>query len=384
MEEYKLMIESRKAYFKQLFDNFTGVSSTGDIFVLRRKFHIQFDIWTNRKGDSFLGITISFFDTSNPHEWKWKHICLGCIPFSDRHTAANTREKIEKFFRDLDLPSEFLFTCTMDTTSSSYNTFDNDQFVEQIPCIAHLLSLHMNHGIQNYPHLKALFHSLQSLMARLKGNNSTKRKTLLEQKCRESNIPFRAAKILVKTRWNHTRELGQRYLEIEPAITSITDADFGPARSDDSNQEETREIWEDLKEAARSNRQLLVFIMPYLDDVSRWTQILSSRYFITMSKVRLCYHSLRKNLDALRQKADEEIQSTFLKSKIESALNSLEGELISYLDKLSSYQLFLIAEFLDPQTFPLLDSAKMRTVFESCEVFCSEEDYCSSQELDVR
>ena len=84
-----------------------------------------------------------------------------------------------------------------------------------------------------------------------------------------------------------------------------------------------------------------------------------------MSKVRLCYHSLRKNLDALRQKADEEIQSTSLKSKIESALNSLEGELISYLDKLSSYQLFLIAEFLDPQTFRLLDSAKMRTVFES-------------------
>ena len=103
-----------------------------------------------------------------------------------------------------------------------------------------------------------------------------------------------------------------------------------------------------------------------------------------MSKVRFCYHSLRKNLDALRQKADEEIQSTSLKSKIESALNSLEGELISYLDKLSSYQLFLISEFLDSQTFPLLDSAKMRTVFESCEVFCSEEDYCSPQELDVR
>ena len=327
IEEYKLMIESRKAYFRNLFEEVLGVSSTMDTFVLKGKFHVQFDIWTNRRGDAFLGITISFFDTSNPLEWKWKHICLGCIPFSDRHTAVNTRAQIEKFFRDIGLPSNFLFTCTMDTTSSSYNTFDNDSFVEQIPCLAHLLSLHMNKAIQRCPHLKALFYSLQTLMSRLKGNNSTKRKTLLEQKCQENNIPFRAAKILVKTRWNHTRDLGRRYLEIEPAITSITDADFGPARSDDSSSEEPRDSWEDLKESARNYRQLLVFIMPYLDDVSRWTQILSSWYFLTISKIRLCYYWLSKKLQDLRHKVDDEIQSISLKSKIESAIDSLDAEL---------------------------------------------------------
>jgi hypothetical protein len=240
----------------------------------------------------------------------------------------------------------------------------------------------MNKAIQRCPHLKALFYSLQTLMSRLKGNNSTKRKTLLQQKCQENNIPFRAAKILVKTRWNHTRDLGRRYLEIEPAITSITDADFGPARSDDSSSEEPQESWEDLKESARNYRQLLVFIMPYLDDVSRWTQILSSRYFLTISKIRLCYYSLSKKLQDLWQKDDDEIQSISLKSKIESAIDSLDAELLSYLGPISGYPLFLIAELLDPQMFSLLNSEKMKSAFENCEVFCSEEDYFSPKEID--
>lgn len=384
IEEYKLMIEQRKQYFNKLFEMLDGVSSRGDAFVLKRKFHIQFDIWTNRKGDSFLGITISFFDTSNPVEWKWKHVCLGCIPFSERHTALNTREKIEAFLKKLGFSSELLATCAMDTTNSSFNTFDNDLFIEQIPCIAHLLSLHMNHSIERCECLRELFRALQTLMSRLKGNNSSKRKALLEQKCRENNIPPRAAKILVKTRWNHTRDLGQRYLEIEGAIAAITDADFGPSRADDQQDENARESWEDLKESARVNRQLLLFIMPYLDDVSRWTQILSSRYFLTISKVRLCYYSLHKNLAELRIKADESAFSNTMKTKVDNALNSFGTELTSYISKVSKYALFLIAEFLDPQTFILMSSDHMKEAFIHMEVFCSEDEYFSPKEINER
>ena len=84
----------------------------------------------------------------------------------------------------------------------------------------------------------------------------------------------------------------------------------------------------------------------------------------------------------MRQKVDDEIQSISLKSKIESAIDSLDAELLSYLGPISGYPLFLIAELLDPQMFSLLNSEKMKSAFENCEVFCSEEDYFSRKVID--
>jgi hypothetical protein len=84
----------------------------------------------------------------------------------------------------------------MDTTSSSFNTLDQDEFIEQIPCVAHLLSLHMHHAIERCSQLNDLFHSLQSLMAKLKGNKSPKRKALIEINVKKTISLLRLQKFL--------------------------------------------------------------------------------------------------------------------------------------------------------------------------------------------
>jgi hypothetical protein len=61
-----------------------------DPHIYHRIFSLQYDCWTNRASEAFLGLTLFFIDKM----WNLQNISLGCVPFGGRHTAAKTLELI--------------------------------------------------------------------------------------------------------------------------------------------------------------------------------------------------------------------------------------------------------------------------------------------------
>ena len=171
------------------------VSDNGndDIYLLRRKLHLEFDVWSSRAGDSYLRLMINYMSIEK--DLKLVTLTLGVIPFNNSHTAINTKQLIESEISKFGFDYTYVASGTMDTTPSSFNTLDTVDIVAQIPCFAHKSQLFLKHSIEKCVELNTCFDSIQNLMVRLKGMNSSKRKEALRRACERVSIEFRTVKL---------------------------------------------------------------------------------------------------------------------------------------------------------------------------------------------
>ncbi len=130
-------------------------TSDDDVHLKERVFSIQHDGWSNEAQDSFLGISLSFVDTTD-ELFKIKVLSLGCHPHDAMsHTSESNSKNCQEVLDIYNIKFHHLAFATQDTTGSSINTFDDVSVVGQIPCFAHLCNLFLKHGIENYAALKA-------------------------------------------------------------------------------------------------------------------------------------------------------------------------------------------------------------------------------------
>jgi hypothetical protein len=57
-----------------------------DLHLYQRIFSLQYDCWSNNSSEAFLGLTVFYIDKN----WVLCGVSLGCVPFNESHTAANT------------------------------------------------------------------------------------------------------------------------------------------------------------------------------------------------------------------------------------------------------------------------------------------------------
>jgi hypothetical protein len=93
LKEFADLIKVRKEFFEanknndaQYDDNYVDL----DPHLYNRIFSLQYDCWTNRASEAFLGLTLFFIDKN----WDLRNVSLGRVPFGGRHTAARTLELI--------------------------------------------------------------------------------------------------------------------------------------------------------------------------------------------------------------------------------------------------------------------------------------------------
>ena len=192
-KRHNTIIEKKSASFAAIKKSEERSNST-DNDALNRFHSLMQDIWSNAAGDAFLGLVDTFMDVAD-EEWKIVSDVLGCTPFPEDHTARNNLGKIREVIAKYGLSEKDCLACTQDTTSSSFNVFNDVDFVAQLPCFAHLLNLVLKHSIGEGP-LKDALKQIRHLVVCLKG--SPKRKQVLQAACARLKIKYKAPQLNVE------------------------------------------------------------------------------------------------------------------------------------------------------------------------------------------
>jgi len=323
---------------------------------------LQQDVWSNHAQDAFLGNMVSGIVVGDV--WELFTAALGVTPFSVTHSAANTLALTTEVLKTFGLKLTDILTCTTDTASSAFNTFDPVDYVGQVPCFAHILALMLKHSFE-YALLALALEGIHDLVVLLRA--SPKRKTLLVAACASISIGYLASILDVITRWNSKEAMVTRAEYLFPAIARIVVNEAFDKPVD-------RAKWNSALAAAEEGLETLKFVMPFLKETSQWTQILSRRDSPTSSLVRLAVKSIKRTLD----KMDQDIRNLgpgYLKNN----LIEIQEQLVFWAfgdgtdankdyigEEYTTYWVFRVSEFWDCRTFKAILFEDKLAVIEVC------------------
>ena len=95
LKEFQNLVETRRALLAEVKIREPLAQNNGidlDLHIYRRIFSLQYDCWTNRSSESFLGLTLFYISV----DWELNSISLGCVPFGGSHTALKTLDLIKE------------------------------------------------------------------------------------------------------------------------------------------------------------------------------------------------------------------------------------------------------------------------------------------------
>ena len=185
------------------------------------KVSLTSDMWTASNNDAFLSLTIHFVDNN----WVLKNFLLDIIPFSIRHTGINMATAIMNVLQEFDLAEKTLALMTDNASSmigcANYMAeeleldFNNFTFAHY-RCAAHVLNLAVNQGME---FIDESILKVRSLMSYLRASSTTNAE--LKVLCDIKNIKYLAPELDIKTRWNSTYYMLDKWQKMEPAINML-------------------------------------------------------------------------------------------------------------------------------------------------------------------
>ena len=144
-------------------------------------------------------------------------------------------------------------------------------------------NLALQHGFDDVRETGGIVNAVQLVMKRLKGCNSSKRRTILQSVCKEANIKIKQPILKVR---NSTEMMLSHFLYLLPALLLIQDEDFS-ATGDD------QQSWSQLLRIAYNNAGIIKTILPVLTCVSQWPQAFSTNGQVTIALVLLTVATIR-------------------------------------------------------------------------------------------
>lgn len=180
---------------------------------------ITADVWSNMMTTtSYLGITCHFLDGINIQS-----PVLGVFELNKSHTGDYIGAQIVSALNDWTIPIDTVVSVATDNESAMVKAV-NDKFGKNkhVRCIAHSINLLAESSIQNTKGLDELVKQIREIVKFIKRSVNASDMLREEQKMR-GILEGEVLKMVldVKTRWNSTYHMIQRFLELSNIVSSI-------------------------------------------------------------------------------------------------------------------------------------------------------------------
>lgn len=203
---------------KQLINKYEAVSSRLKT-KLNKATHIclSTDVWTETMAEkSYLGVTAHFLDGISIIS-----IDLACKQLDSNHTAEYLGENLTKILADWEIEKEKVISIVTDNGSNIVAAAQIALPNKQMPCFAHTLNL-VTMAAVSHPDVVGIIAKVRSVVKYIK--NSVINSDKLRKIQIESNVPEGKVKKMildVKTRWNSTYYMVERFLELLSVVSQI-------------------------------------------------------------------------------------------------------------------------------------------------------------------
>lgn len=166
------------------------------------------DCWTSRNNDSFMAITLHFFDSN----FKLHSFLISCSSFNENHTGIHLSEQIKKTINEWHLEDKIELT-----VSDNANNIKNSLGLlklKHLGCFAHTLNLVVQSALAFENNL---IDKVKTIVTHFRKSTVTNNKFRTYQ---INNGIDKPKKLLqdVQTRWNSTYYMFNRFIELENSL----------------------------------------------------------------------------------------------------------------------------------------------------------------------
>ncbi|XP_045462939.1 E3 SUMO-protein ligase ZBED1-like [Harmonia axyridis] len=216
-------------------------------------FCLTMDIWSEMMtGRSFLGVTAHFI-----HKTRRNSISLDVKELCDRHNAAYISEQLKIILNSWDINEKKVVAIVTDNGANMVAAVRLMEGNQHIPCFAHIINLIAETPLSN-PQISTLIDKVRNIVKWIK--NSVILCDDLRNRQRQNNVKEGLLKKVildVKTRWNSTFYMLERFIELSSLISEIH---FGrrnaPPMVDAGELEAIAEIMKVLKPLEYMSKEL--------------------------------------------------------------------------------------------------------------------------------
>lgn len=171
------------------------------------------DLWTSRKCESYMGLTIHFITPT----WKLESVYLAAYPLPVDHCGENLAEAIQDAFSDWEICMDNLVVGVTDSASNNSTCFSHLD-IPWLTCFGHNLNLAINKALNDERVIRALRIARKAVDA---FSRSSKRRRSLREKQGVLGLPQHELIIDVSTRWGSTADMVHRLLEQQQAVCAV-------------------------------------------------------------------------------------------------------------------------------------------------------------------
>ena len=179
----------------------------------------QLDGWSSYR-HGYIGMLIDYISSS----WKRVNLCLTCSPFDDHHSG----QALGNWLEDKLGTWQVLDKTTVVISDTASNMLKMMEFLpndmEHLNCLNHVLQLTINDEVFEKPELAGILANVKAVANY--ANVSVLFSSAIKKKQEELNFPnIRTLIQDVKTRWNSTCDMTERFVELKEAIIEVLESE---------------------------------------------------------------------------------------------------------------------------------------------------------------
>ncbi|XP_019763082.2 E3 SUMO-protein ligase ZBED1 [Dendroctonus ponderosae] len=283
--------------------------------------------WAFRKNDSFHTVTAHYIVEETNNTFLSSDL-LGCISFTERHTAEDIANKLKEVIDDWKLTNKIV--AVVSDNAENMKTAMSIGGWSHWDCLAHSLNLVSQSGLSE---IKEVVDKIKNIVAYFK--RSSYALSQLKAAAVRMEIPVLKLKNEVATRWNSTYDMMCRVLQMKNAIISTLAL---LSTSSSSQQRDDFELTTQLRNEEWIVAEQAINVLEVFNLI---TLAISSEQNINASTIIFYYKQISKHLNSF--------DLTAVMPQISNMVKTLQLQLRSRFHHIQRNNLIAQATILDPR-----------------------------------